>query len=101
VAPCSRTMPFSGAARARRDRHSRGTEYDFVSRFFAPGSGVDEDPVTGAGALLAGPSGASRLSKSEFVAYQASPRGGIVPRAVEVIGEGSADRRSRCCAVSC
>ena len=53
-------------------------DYDFVSRFFAPGSGVDEDPVTGSAHCCLAPFWASRLGKNEFVAYQASPRGGIV-----------------------
>jgi PhzF family phenazine biosynthesis protein len=62
---------------------SRGTDYDFVSRFFAPGSGVPEDPVTGSAHCCLGPFWASRLNKSEFVAYQASPRGGVVRVRVE------------------
>jgi PhzF family phenazine biosynthesis protein len=57
---------------------SRGKEHDFVSRFFAPGSGIDEDPVTGSAHCCLAPFWASRLGKNEFVAYQASARGGIV-----------------------
>jgi PhzF family phenazine biosynthesis protein len=57
---------------------SRGSEYDFVSRFFAPGSGIDEDPVTGSAHCCLGPYWAARLRKTEFVAYQASARGGVV-----------------------
>ena len=53
-------------------------DYDFVSRFFAPGSGVPEDPVTGSAHCALGPFWHARLGKSELVAYQASPRGGIV-----------------------
>ena len=52
--------------------------YDFVSRFFAPGAGVPEDPVTGSAHCALGPFWQTRLGKSELVAYQASPRGGIV-----------------------
>ena len=52
--------------------------YDFVSRFFAPGSGVDEDPVTGSAHCALGPFWSSRLHKTELIAYQASPRGGVV-----------------------
>lgn len=52
------------------------TEYDFVSRFFAPGSGIDEDPVTGSAHTALGPYWAGRLGKTEFQAYQASARGG-------------------------
>jgi PhzF family phenazine biosynthesis protein len=59
--------------------------YDFVSRFFAPGSGVAEDPVTGSAHCALGPFWQSRLGKRELVAYQASPRGGVVR--VRVAGE--------------
>ena len=52
--------------------------YDFVSRFFAPGSGIDEDPVTGSAHCCLGPFWASRLGKTEFLAWQASARGGEV-----------------------
>ncbi len=57
---------------------SRGADFDFISRFFAPGSGIDEDPVTGSAHCCLGPFWRSRLNKSEFVAYQASARGGVV-----------------------
>jgi PhzF family phenazine biosynthesis protein len=53
-------------------------EFDFISRFFAPGSGVDEDPVTGSTHCCLAPYWAKRLDKTEMVAYQASPRGGVV-----------------------
>ena len=53
-------------------------EFDFVSRFFAPGAGVDEDPVTGSSHTALGPYWAERLGKTEFTAYQASVRGGVV-----------------------
>jgi len=52
--------------------------FDFVSRFFAPGSGIDEDPVTGSSHTALGPYWAERLGKAEFTAYQASARGGVV-----------------------
>jgi PhzF family phenazine biosynthesis protein len=51
---------------------------DFVSRFFAPGSGVDEDPVTGSAHCSLAPFWAERLHRSEMVGYQASRRGGTV-----------------------
>ena len=58
---------------------SRGAgEFDFVSRFFAPGSGIDEDPVTGSAHCALAPFWASRLGKTEMTAYQASARGGVV-----------------------
>jgi PhzF family phenazine biosynthesis protein len=52
--------------------------YDFVSRFFAPGAGVDEDPVTGSAHCALGMYWQGRLKRDEFTAYQASARGGIV-----------------------
>ena len=52
--------------------------YDFVSRFFAPGAGIDEDPVTGSAHCCLGPYWGERLGKGELVAYQASARGGVV-----------------------
>jgi PhzF family phenazine biosynthesis protein len=57
---------------------TRGTngKYDFVSRFFAPGSGVDEDPVTGSAHCALAPYWSAKLGKNEFLAYQASRRGG-------------------------
>jgi PhzF family phenazine biosynthesis protein len=52
--------------------------FDFVSRFFAPASGVDEDPVTGSAHCCLGDFWRKRLGKTAFVAYQASARGGVV-----------------------
>lgn len=57
---------------------SGSPEYDFVSRFFAPGSGIDEDPVTGSAHCCLGPFWADRLGRKEFTAYQASKRGGVI-----------------------
>jgi PhzF family phenazine biosynthesis protein len=54
---------------------SRG-RWDFVSRFFAPRVGVDEDPVTGSSHCVLGPYWAERLGKARLRAYQASARGG-------------------------
>ena len=54
------------------------TEYDFVSRFFAPGAGIDEDPVTGSAHCSLGPFWATRLGKRKMLGYQASSRGGFV-----------------------
>ena len=52
--------------------------FDFVSRFFAPGVGIPEDPVTGSAHCCLAPYWSGRLGKSEFVAYQASARGGVL-----------------------
>lgn len=57
---------------------ARGTEYDFVSRFFAPGSGIDEDPVTGSAHSALAPFWSKRLNKTEMTGFQASARGGVV-----------------------
>jgi PhzF family phenazine biosynthesis protein len=59
---------------------SRSTDpqFDFMSRFFAPGAGIDEDPVTGSAHCCLGDFWRKRLGKSEFVAFQASARGGAV-----------------------
>lgn len=50
--------------------------YDFVSRFFAPQSGVPEDPVTGSAHCALAPYWAAKLKTPDLVAYQASSRGG-------------------------
>ena len=55
---------------------SRDLEFDFISRFFAPQLGIDEDPVTGSAHCLLTPFWAEKLLKKQFDAYQASPRGG-------------------------
>ncbi len=52
--------------------------FDFVSRFFAPGTGIDEDPVTGSAHCCLGPFWSERLGKTEMTAFQASARGGAV-----------------------
>ena len=52
------------------------SKYDFVSRFFAPQSGVAEDPVTGSAHCALTPYWSAKLGKQELVAYQASARGG-------------------------
>lgn len=51
---------------------------DFVSRFFAPSAGVDEDPVTGSAHCVLGPYWADRLGEDEVVGRQVSARGGTV-----------------------
>ena len=64
---------------------AKSTDYDFVSRFFAPGSGVPEDSVTGSAHCALGPFWAERLGKTELRAFQASPRGGEI--GVQVVGD--------------
>ncbi len=53
-----------------------GDNADIVSRAFAPGGGIDEDPVTGSAHAVAVPYWAKRLGRNAFTAYQASARGG-------------------------
>ena len=53
-------------------------KYDFISRFFSPKTGINEDPVTGMAHCVLGPYWATKLEKTKFHAYQASKRGGEV-----------------------
>ena len=58
---------------------SRGSgEFDFVSRFFAPAAGLNEDPVTGSAHCCLAPYWSARLGKNEMLGFQASSRGGVV-----------------------
>ncbi|HXJ31816.1 MAG TPA: PhzF family phenazine biosynthesis protein [Gemmatimonadales bacterium] len=70
-----RRLPVRGVIVTAR---ASGSDYDFVSRFFAPGSGVDEDPVTGSAHCALAPYWAAKLGRPELVGRQASARGGIV-----------------------
>ena len=70
-----RALPVRGVIVTAR-AESQG--FDFVSRFFAPALGVDEDPVTGSAHCALGPYWQALIGKSDFLAYQASPRGGIL-----------------------
>ncbi len=54
------------------------SEFDFVSRFFAPADGIDEDPVTGSAHCGLAPYWAKRLNKRDMVGHQVSARGGRV-----------------------
>ncbi|HEY2063273.1 MAG TPA: PhzF family phenazine biosynthesis protein [Amycolatopsis sp.] len=57
---------------------AEGHHTDFVSRFFGPGVGVDEDPVTGSAHCTLAPYWAGRIGRTELTGEQASARGGIV-----------------------
>lgn len=61
------------------------SDHDFVSRFFGPRVGVDEDPVTGSAHCALGPLWAGRLGRDEIVGVQLSRRGGRI--AVTVLGD--------------
>jgi predicted PhzF superfamily epimerase YddE/YHI9 len=70
-----RKIPVRGIIVTAR---SSTTGFDFISRFFAPGSGIDEDPVTGSAHTALGPYWGSKLGKAEMTGFQASARGGVV-----------------------
>jgi len=69
------SVPMRGVIVTAR---SSSDEYDFVSRFFAPGAGINEDPVTGSAHCCLVPFWAERLGQDDLKAYQASPRGGVL-----------------------
>ncbi|MDC0825973.1 PhzF family phenazine biosynthesis protein [Lactococcus petauri] len=64
---------------------AKGTEVDFVSRYFAPHGGVDEDPVTGSSHTRLAPLWGEKLEKTKLIAKQLSNRGGMI--ACEIEGE--------------
>jgi PhzF family phenazine biosynthesis protein len=70
-----RTIPARGIIATSR---SATPGCDFVSRFFAPASGIDEDPVTGSSHSCLAHFWSSRLQKDRFVARQLSERGGLL-----------------------
>jgi PhzF family phenazine biosynthesis protein len=76
--------PDFAALRARTGRglivtaRSEKPGIDFVSRYFAPWIGINEDPVTGSAHCILGPYWGGKLHKNHMTAYQASERGGIV-----------------------
>jgi PhzF family phenazine biosynthesis protein len=70
-----RTLPVRGVIVTSR---ASTPGWDVVSRFFAPGSGIDEDPVTGSAHCCLAPFWTERLGKAELVARQLSARGGTI-----------------------
>jgi PhzF family phenazine biosynthesis protein len=66
---------FGSAVVTARSDESR---FDFISRFFGPKLGINEDPVTGAAHTVLGPYWGEKLGKTELKSYQASARGGEV-----------------------
>jgi PhzF family phenazine biosynthesis protein len=93
VATASEVRALEPDFRALRVVNARGVivtavgddgTHDFVSRFFGPAVGINEDPVTGSAHCVLGPYWEARLGQASFLAYQASPRGGEVR--VEVRG---------------
>lgn len=74
-----KTLPVRGiAVTCLPSASTKSKGYDFVSRFFAPSVGIDEDPVTGSAHCCLGPFWGQRLGKKEVLGYQASARGGTV-----------------------
>ena len=70
-----RKLPVRGIIVTSRSDNAR---YDFISRFFAPAAGVNEDPVTGSAHCCLGPYWQAKLGPAELTGYQASARGGVV-----------------------
>jgi PhzF family phenazine biosynthesis protein len=69
------TIPTRGVIVTAR---SARPDFDFVSRFFAPAVGINEDPVTGSAHCCLGPFWSRRLGKKNLLARQISARGGVV-----------------------
>jgi PhzF family phenazine biosynthesis protein len=76
LAPDLRALLATRQGRAIATAH--GDDCDFVSRFFAPSAGIDEDPVTGSSHCTLVPYWAKRLGKRELLARQVGPRGGTL-----------------------
>jgi PhzF family phenazine biosynthesis protein len=70
-----KTVPMRGVMVTAR---SIAMPYDFISRFFAPRVGINEDPVTGSAHCCLGPFWQKKLKRYQLSAYQASARGGEV-----------------------
>ncbi|HQY45155.1 MAG TPA: PhzF family phenazine biosynthesis protein [Paracoccaceae bacterium] len=91
LATIARLHPMGLAITARGGETHQGRPVDFLSRYFAPGAGIDEDPVTGSIHATLVPYWAERLGKTELSAFQASARGGeldcrLVGDRVQLIG---------------
>lgn len=76
--PDPRALLAAGAPSAILTTRSETPGFDFVSRYFVPVAGVDEDPVTGAAHCALAPYWARKLRRTEMTGYQASARGGAV-----------------------
>ena len=76
--PDFRRLSALGARGVIVTARSEHPDDDFVSRFFAPGAGIDEDPVTGSAHCALAPFWGARLGKNALAARQVSPRGGFL-----------------------
>ena len=70
-----RRLPVRGLIVTSR---ASSSEYDFVSRFFGPAVGIDEDPATGSAHCTLGPYWRDRLGRDDLLGYQASARGAFI-----------------------
>lgn len=70
-----RQLPVRGIVVTAQDKQG---QYDFISRYFTPASGVDEDPVNGPVHCALASFWSEQLNKHEMVAQQASERGGVI-----------------------
>ena len=78
LAPDFAILAASGLRSVIITSRSETSEFDFVSRYFAPGAGINEDPVTGSAHCYLAPYWEPRLNKKTLVGFQASARTGIV-----------------------
>ncbi len=78
AAPDFHALKSLGARGVMITARSESAAADFVSRFFAPGVGIDEDPVTGSAHCALAPYWQAKLGKADLVGHQVSARGGVV-----------------------
>lgn len=78
LAPDFLLLTKSGARAVIVTSRSKENRYDFISRYFAPAVGINEDPVTGSSHCCLAPYWERKLGKTELIGYQASKRGGVV-----------------------
>lgn len=76
--PSMEALRAVGSGRVAITARSDDPAYDIVSRYFAPGIGVPEDPVTGSAHCALGPYWAEKLGRAELRGWQASARGGTI-----------------------
>eukprot|EP00966_Prymnesium_polylepis_P206203 4778006-Prymnesium_polylepis.1 len=85
-------MVANVVATAPPDSGDSGEQYDFISRWFGPLSGIPEDPVTGSAHTTLAPFWSARLGKRSLVARQISKRGGTLRLTMEAEGDTGGGR---------
>jgi PhzF family phenazine biosynthesis protein len=85
IAPDLRSLAQVNVRGVMVTARAKNPEFDFVSRYFAPAAGIDEDPVTGSAHCALTPFWAERLGKQTLRAQQLSKRGGVLE--LELLGE--------------